>query len=225
MTIQEFHNNIDIELDKTLDFEYPYILPEQKDYWLNKAQSRIIKQRMYPKDPRLKGFEDTQKRIEDLRSLIKDSEELTPTTSGTKYLITLPNDYLYLVRHRCKTIDSICGLKTVKGVLAKQENLDSMFDDPFWKPIADEPLYYFLGNKLVYETEGNFTLSKAMLTYIKIPTQMRLGSQYSTVTTDIQCELTEQIHHEILDLTIAMLLENIESQRYQTNLNELTKIE
>lgn len=225
MTTQEFHTNIDIELDKTLDFEYPYILPEQKDYWLNKAQGRIIKQRMYPQNPNQKGFEENQKRIEDLRTLIKESGVLTPATSGTKYTITLPNDYLYLVRHRCNTIDSTCGAKNVGGLLIKQEFVNQMLKDPFWKPSAEEPLYYFIGNNIVYETQSTYTLSNTVLTYIKQPNKIQLGSQYTDITEDIECELPIQLHQEILDLTVSMLLENIESQRYQTNLNELTKTE
>ena len=45
MTVQEFHIAIGLEVDKTLDFEYPYMSPEQIDYWLNKAQDRFVKQR------------------------------------------------------------------------------------------------------------------------------------------------------------------------------------
>ena len=55
MTIQEFHINFDIELDKTLDFEYPYIQPEQKDYWLNKAQDVVVKLKYDPQNPQNKG--------------------------------------------------------------------------------------------------------------------------------------------------------------------------
>jgi len=220
MTIQDFHNNFNIEVDKTLDFEYPYMLPEQIDYWLNKAQDRFIKERLYPKDPRAKGFEETQKRIEDLRTIVKPSGAITPVTSGTNYVTTLPNDYLYLVRHRCTT-SSTCGVKNVGGILTKEEFLNQMIKDPFWKPTAEEPLYYFIGNTIVYETLGNFLITQTNITYVKDPLRLQLGSQYTTVTSDVGCELPEQSHQEILDIAVSMVLENIESQRYQTNLNEL----
>lgn len=220
MTIQDFHNNFNIEVDKTLDFEYPYMLPEQIDYWLNKAQARFIKERLYPKDPNMKGFEETQKRIEDLRTIVKTSEALTPVTSGANYIITLPNDYLYLVRHRCTTVGT-CGTKSVGGLLTIQEFINQMLKDPFWKPTADEPIYYFIGDSIVYETLGDFIISETTLTYVKEPLELRLGSQYINPTTDVNCELPEQSHQEILDIAVSMALENIESQRYQSNLNEL----
>lgn len=223
MTIQEFHNNIDIELDKTLDFEYPYILPEQKDYWLNKAQDRFIKDKLYPQDTNKKGFEESQQRIDQLRTLIKESAELTPVSALTKYTINLPNDYLYLVRHRCTTTDSTCGTKQVGGILAKQEYINEMLINPFWKPSAEEPLYYFLNNNIIYESLGNYILNNSLLTYIKTPLKITYGTQYSIPVTDIECELPVHTHQDLLNITVSMLLENIESQRYQTNLNELTK--
>lgn len=225
MTIRDFHNNFDIEVDKTIDFEYPYILPEQKDYWINKSIGRFVKERTYPKNPNQKGFEETQKRIEDLRTLVVQSSNLIPTLTGTEYTITLPTDYLYLVRHKCTTADSTCGEKNVGGILTKEEFINQMIKDPFWKPTAEEPLYYFLGNTIVYETLGTFVLNNTKLTYIKQPAVVRLGTDYQTPTTDIQCDLPEQSHQEILDIAISMFLENIESQRYQTNLNELSKTE
>lgn len=220
MTIQDFHNNFNIEVDKTQDFEYPYMLPEQIDYWLNKGQERFIKERLYPKDPNLKGFEETQKRIEDLRTIVKQSEALTPVTSGTNYIITLPNDYLYLVRHRCTTTDT-CGIKNVGGILTIQEFINQMLKDPFWKPTAEEPIYYFLGDNIVYETLGDFSVTSTNLTYVKNPVRIQLGSQYIDPTDDVDSELPEQSHQEILDIAVSMALENIESQRYQSNLNEL----
>lgn len=222
MTVQEFHINFDILVDKTIDFESPYILPEQKDFWLNKAQDRFTKSKLYPNDPREKGFEETQRRIDDLRTLVKNPPEYTPVQDGTKYITQLPNDYLYLVRHRCKTTDSY-GVKDVGGILSKQEFLNQMLKDPFWKPTTTEPLYYFVGNNIVYETLGDFTVTKTNLTYIKEPLKIQLGSQYVDTLPDQNCELPEHTHTEILDMAVSMFLENIESQRYQTNLNELNK--
>lgn len=225
MTIQEFHINFNLELDKTLDFEYPYMLPEQIDYWLNKAQDRFIKDRAFPQDPRKKGFEVSQKRIDDLRNIVVPSGAITPTLVDNAYYIELPEDYRYLVRHRCITDDGDCGQRQVGGLPVQEDDINQLLKDPFWEPIADEPLYYFNGNTIVYETKGNYTLLNTKLTYIKIPNQLRLGEQYQEVTTNVECELSEYTHHEILDIAVSMVLENIESQRYQTNLNELNKTE
>lgn len=225
MTIQEFHTNFYQELDKTQDFEYPAFQPEQIDYWLNKAQQRFIESRLYPKDPRFKGFEGNQKRIDDLKSLVKKSDAITPVADGTIYYSQLPNDYLHLIRHWCITNDSTCGTKSVGGVQVQQDDLNKLLKDPFWRPVANEPLFYLMGNKIVYEQVVGFAITETRLNYIKKPVQMKLGSQYVEISDDIDCELDSPTHQEILDIAISMVLENIESQRYQTNLNELNKTE
>lgn len=225
MTIQDFHINFDIELDKTLDFEYPYISTEQKDYWLNKAQDQLVYDCVEPNDPKDKSFEETQDELEKIRTIVIESPNITPTVSGTKYTSILPADYLYRLRHRCTTVDTNCGTKNVGGILAKQLYLNNMLKDPFWKPSAEEPLYYILGNTIKYETLGLFTIVGTQLTYVKNPINMKLGSQYISPSTDVNCELPEYSHSEVLARAISMILENIESQRYQSNLNELNKIE
>ncbi len=225
MTVQEFHIAFDIELDKTLDFDYPYITPEQKDYWLNKGQDRFIKQRAFGNNLTKRSFEENEKRIDDLRTIVKPSIPLTATHVGTEYSITLPNDYLFLFRHRVKTNSSKYGDQIVSGIQTKQDQINIFLIDPFWQPIPIEPLYYVLGNSIIYETQGAFTVTESYITYIKKYARIQYGTIYSSPITDIQCELPIHTHQEILDITISMMLENIESQRYQTNLNELTKSE
>lgn len=222
MTLQEFHLNFDIELDKTLDFEYPYILPEKKDYWLNKAQDRIVKSRAFGNNQFKTTFEETEKRIDDLRTIVKQSSAIAPTSSGNIYSTTLPTDYKFLVRHQCAT-NSLSTL--VGGVQVDNDELNILLKDPFWSPDAIQPLFYIMGNSIVYETKGAFTVTNTVLTYIKQYNKIQYGTQYINPTTDINTELPEHLHQEILDIAISMTLENIDSQRYQTNLNELTKIE
>lgn len=226
MTIQEFHIGFDIELDKTLDFEYPYISPEKKDYWLNKAQERFIKSRAFGNNLFRTSFEESEKRIDDLRIIVKTSSPINTTNIGNNFFTALPEDYLYLFRHRCNIIKTDCETpQLVAGIQATNDEINILLKDPFWEPIPDEPLFYIEGSSLVYETEGNFTVQSSILTYIRKYAQMQYGSQYISPIADVDCELADHTHHEILDIAIAMVLENIESPRYQTNLNELTKIE
>ena len=225
MTIKEFHINFGIELDKTQDFEYPSFQPEQIDYWLNKAQYRFIKQRAYPTDRNKPGFEENQKRIDDLRPLVRQSSTINPFLTGTTYNAFLPDDYLYLVRHRCITSDDTCGEKSVGGLQVREDQINQMLKDPFWTPTAEEPLYYINGDTLIYETKGNYQLISSDVTYIKIPSKITLGTEYTDPIPDSNTELLPEVHNEILDIAVSMVLENIESQRYQSNLNELNKTE
>lgn len=224
MNIQEIHQAVDVELDKSLDFEYPYILAEVKDYWLNKSQIEVTNLYAYPEEIQRKGFEHGERRIDELRELVVETPLLTPVKEGTTYKITLPNDYFHLVRQRCVTT-SLTGHKTleVEGIQTNNDEVGVLKKNPFWEPIMEEPLYYILGNSIIYETLDNFTIEGVKLTYLKFPRKMQLGSQYSggTVLPDINCEFTtEDMQHKIIDKAVLMLLENLESQRYNTKLNE-----
>lgn len=227
MTIEEFHINFDIELDKTLDFEYPYISPEQKDYWLNKAQDEIIYNCISPYNSKERSFEETGDKLEDIRTLIIESPVINTYTNdqGNTYITNLPNNYLYRLRHTCNTYNDVCKLKKVGGVYTKQLYINNVLEDPFWTPSVSQPIYYIVGNTIKYPTKGEFIVSGTYLTYVKIPNSMKLGSKYIDPTDNIECELPKYAHIKVLAKAVSMVLENIESQRYQTNLNELNKIE
>jgi hypothetical protein len=226
MTIQEFHIAFNLEIDKTADFELPYMSPEQIDYWLNKAQNRFVSSRAFGTNPLGKAFEENEKRIDDLRTIVERPSAIAAVLlEDNVYIVSLPDDYQYLMRHQCTVISDKYGSKLLKGIQTKQDQIDIYIEDPFWGPSPEEPLYYLLGNNIVYETLGLFTIQDARITYIRIPVKLQYGSQYIDPTDDITCELPVHTHQEIVDIAVSMVLENIESQRYQTNLNELTKTE
>lgn len=222
MSPLEIHIAIRNELDKTQDFQYPDFQPEQIDYWANKAYELWIDDTAYPMTQGKLPFEYNQKRIDELKDLIKFHRANT-TQNLTEFVIELPNDYRHLVRHECITTKGNTS-KTVSGIITKQDYINLQKKDPFWKPIASEPLYYIMGNELIYETDGSFSVDNATLTYIKQPVHMQLGSEYTSPTIDISWEITsEYVQHQIINRCVSMMLENIESPRYQTNLNEYNK--
>lgn len=222
MNIQEIHQALDVELDKSLDLEFPYILPEVKDYWLNKAQIEIINLYAYPQNNQLKGFEHGERRIDELREITVISPSITPTKVGSVYEIILPNDYFHLVRHRCN-VSNLTQTKILEvgGIQTKQDKINVLYKNPFWEPILEEPLFYILGDKIYYETRDNFIVNSTKLTYLRFPAKMQYGTSYSNPTVNVECDFTtEDMQHKIIDKAVTMLLENLESQRYGTKLNE-----
>lgn len=224
MTIQEFHQAFNLRSDKTQDYEYPYLSPEQIDFWLNEAQDEFVKSRAFGNNLRRDGFEETQKRVDDLKTIVKKSS-ITPTKSTNTYINILPNDYLYLVRHSCTVVSANCGTQVVGGNQVTHDEINEVVIDPFWKPDFDEPIYYFENGSLVQEGASDYNITNTSITYIKQYNKLRYGTSYINPTTDVQCELPIHTHSEIVKLATSMFLENIESPRYQSNLNELTKTE
>lgn len=71
MNITEMHRAFRIGLDKTTNLSLPDFLPEEIDFWLNSAIRKFVKTRYSGNNPKAEGFEQTQKRTDDLRTLVK----------------------------------------------------------------------------------------------------------------------------------------------------------
>jgi hypothetical protein len=120
MDITEMHLNIDLELNKLNSNLYEIILPQEKDYFLNRAQERFIKQRYGAmSNSKREGFEMSQKRIDDLRNLLVpnyyDKCFRLPVTDfdySNKLKFYFPGDYMFLTSSRSKMKHNYCGVLT-----------------------------------------------------------------------------------------------------------------
>lgn len=116
MTVKDLHIAIDLELNKVNSNLYDIILPQEKDYFLNRAQERFIKQRYTAiSNTKQRGFEMSQKRIDDLRNLLipnyYDKVYQLPSTDfdvDTKARFYFPDDYLFLTSNRSKVYYNDC---------------------------------------------------------------------------------------------------------------------
>ena len=112
MTVNEMHIAVNLGVQKIASFQVDNLLPQEIDHELNLAMTRFVKQRYNFSSNRLgKGFEQSQKRIDDLRTLVVEHTGLT-TSEGVVFnsnysdiyidRYTLPLDYLFLVSVRAK---------------------------------------------------------------------------------------------------------------------------
>jgi hypothetical protein len=115
MTVNEMHIAVNLGVQKLASLQADVLLPEEIDFELNLAMLRFIKQRYNTaSNVKNKGFEQSQKRIDDLRILVARHQGTTftegyltdnlggyiYTTNNTNIYVdkyTLPLDYLYLV--------------------------------------------------------------------------------------------------------------------------------
>lgn len=103
MTIQEMHIAVNLGVQKIASFQVDNLLPQEIDHELNNAMDRFIKQRYIPMGNKYRrGFEQSQKRIDDLRNLVVDHRVRTEyggqsITGFTIDRAKLPNDYMFLV--------------------------------------------------------------------------------------------------------------------------------
>ena len=113
MNVNEMHIAVQQGVDKINSLQADMLLPQEIDIELNKSQTRFINTKYGGNNAYRQGFEQSQKRIDDLRSLVR--EYVAPTTFKEQYnnsiwvdQFQLPRDYMYLVNQRSELFIDDC---------------------------------------------------------------------------------------------------------------------
>jgi hypothetical protein len=119
MNIDEMHIAFRIGLDKTTSGSYPDFLPEEIDYWLNIATREFVKTRYSGANSKQEAFEQTQKRTEDLKTLVKNT--LIEMNSVSKCRSYAYQDYVcrFDIGNR---VNSYLGFLPIKQKIINTEN-------------------------------------------------------------------------------------------------------
>jgi hypothetical protein len=231
MTIAEMHQEFLVLIDKSNSLEYPDFLPEEIDLFLNKSQDQLVKNKFSGNNAKKESIEETQKRMDDLRNLIKNFNYIVPasvlSTASQKpnsRLIPLPTDYWFSLQDDIDITKS-CGV--VSNVWVKtisHDRYNRIMDDPFNKPGDDFVVKLFIdGNQVeIITSDSNATISNSItyhLRYLAKPTTMSLSNPTQN------CVLADHIHREIIDLAVNMALEDISSDRFKTQIIETQRNE
>ncbi|HEY8364244.1 MAG TPA: hypothetical protein VIK84_01620 [Haloplasmataceae bacterium] len=232
MTNTEMILEFKLTLDKVDSSSYPDFADEEIYFFLNESQDRIIKTRYSRNNLYKSGFEEIQKRIDDLSNIVvtnyaavtsvsteTNTYKIDISTLYTDEAHTTPSteSYMFYLRSRPRVVKTGCTSKYINKVkLVQHDDLAYILEDPFNKPILLEPVIYFERGDIYLVTDGTFTIDKCKLTYIKRPAK---------IDEDTDCELAEYLHKEIVQMAVNIALESIESPRQQTQGNQLNTIE
>jgi hypothetical protein len=236
-TVQQMILSYKLKLDKIDSSAYPDIQEPEIKYWLDEAANRFVKQRYERTNRKRKGFEESQKRTDDLRTTVKRLNVIavTPVTDiNDAFSLTLPNDYRYLVKIKLN-VTYPCNGSTISDVVipkqVEQDDIHVLLKDPFNRPTEEKPLFVMEGNQIIIYTGGLSTIVSGDITYINLFYRLQPGAvNYDSsvdhyINTDVYDALADDTHDEVVDIAVKLTLENIESQRYQTNSAEITEQE
>jgi len=230
MTVSEMHTAFRLHLDKSSSLVgIPDFLPEEIDFWLNEAQDRFIKQRMFGDNYMRTGLEQNQKRIDDLRNLVillldgaltasdiavNVKEYTLPINDGTSpYMFYISSTvYKYTTGSGHKFADDSETLQ-VKDII-QHERLKDYLKDGINDPYIRRPLVTFYGDKIAFIYGDEFVPTTCDITYLKRPKKLVLSSPTGYQTTT--CELAVHTHPEIAVMAADLVIENTESPRVQT---------
>lgn len=233
MNISEMHTAFRLELDKVNSLQYPDFTIIEIDYWLNRAIREFVKTRYSGINPKRDSFEQTQKRIEDLRTLVREVTVPCTIIGATKangYVLTsgfsnvvFTSDPYWLSLGEEVELMLPGSIRLISGVTeVTADEYKAEMDNPYSTYILHynkaKPLRLFYNNTIEFITDGTYSVLNAIIRYIKKP-------QTVSYNTSTNCDLPEITHDEIVSLSVRLALENIEQPRYQTYSQEVSVME
>jgi len=232
MTISEMHDAFKLELDKIESLQYPSFTTNEIDYWLNRAIREFVKTRYSGINPKREGFEQSQKRIDDLRTLVREVTVPCTITGAIK-----PNGYVltdgfgnaqFSTAAYWLSLGEEVSITPTGSTAIRQGVTEITYDEYTYEldnPYSTYRLHYgkakplrlFYNNTIEFISDGTYAVNNAYIRYIKSPVEV----VYST----IDCDLPENTHDEIVSLSVRLALENIEQPRHQSYSQEVSVME
>jgi hypothetical protein len=239
MNVQEMHYDFKIKFNKLDSNDYRDFQVPEIDWLLNEAQEVFLKQRYGINNTTQKGFEGSQKRIDDLRNLVMKNESLPASQvvlDPVSYDATLPSDYIFAIRVQAVANSTTCGDKTLICKPTQHDDLSNCLLDPNYNPSyewGEMPIVYGTisnltagANRIFGYTDGSFTVTSFILDYLREPARIAFpggvtGGQYNLpdgspiVLPNQDCELPEHTHREIVDIATMIAAGDINHPGYQ----------
>lgn len=148
MDIVEMHRAFKIGIDKIDSQQVPPFENEEIDLLLNQGQDRFVKQRYGGNNVYKTGFEQTQKRIDDLRTIVvrQDGSVKPFVNEDNVYEFSVPRDYNYLINLRICTTKASCGKDFIntslyigsyrdRSIVISKTHIDPIGTGPHFHPI------------------------------------------------------------------------------------------
>ena len=199
---------------------------EDSLFWMNQAISKFVKLRFNGDFVHKTGYEETEKRRQDLISLFRTVSISPITKSETHanydgYSITYPSDFLYALNEDVM-IDSVNGGHEMDTCVFEctqdsfMYRINNSLTDFHYKYHRARPLRIRLDNGCKLLTDKNYTIKSYTLGYLKKPTELTLENPRSEYT-----DFSDDIMYEIIKMAAQMYIENQADQRYRTITNEV----
>lgn len=226
MQVQELHYQFKLNMDRVDTLSNPDFNAAEIDWLLNEAQLIFVKQRYSTNNLKRSGFENTQKRIDDLSPLVvkfPTQPAITPTLTSGIYevpLSSLAYQYLFLVNIYVDATINNCSVR-VPLKFVQHDDIARTLRDPFDGP-SDESFPYNFGaasttGTSIYIYPGSYTIENVYIEYLRYPSRISRGTYTyidGTVYPPATSELPDHTHPEIVDIATQLASLNIESPEY-----------
>lgn len=214
--------------------------------FLNEAIDKFYKTRYSGLNLWKSGFEQTQKRTDDLRNLVKsktyplnDKDASTPIEkNGNEYNVTLPSDYTILLGDTAGIVPNTgnpCWPKDSKGdyIVKPVDTLESTIEtidrqkaDPLseyhLKYCTARPLKLIAGDKIYLYTDGNYEVSEYTIKYLSKPAML---TNADLMSTEEYSSFPAHAHMEIVKIAVELYMATKPVQHYSAYAGEVQTME
>lgn len=239
------NRQLQIEFERRLQLMDPELVRTNKlssdtiFSFINEAIDKFYKTRYSGINAKSEGFEQSQKRIDDLRNLIKTAsftEEII--NNGNIYTIELPEDYVLMLgdvagilptegNEQCWEIDEEGDyvVKRADTIEATIENIDRQLNNSLsehlLKYCTARPLKLIQGNQVILYTDGKYSVANYQITYLSKPQFLDSSNISNTEYTS----LPEHTHMEIVKMAVQLYLATKPMQHYSAYSSEVNNME
>lgn len=230
----ELLESFELELNK-LDDNFTKPTTNTTEYFLNAGLDKFWKTRYSQNNPKVKGFEQIQKRIDDLRTLVAEVTLVPDTTSKDLYTVTIPEDYVILLGDTagispadgytdpCWELDSdgnyvIHYSDVLEGSIETIDRIkENSLSEYHLRYTKAKPIRLLSGNEIKLYTDGKYKVSKYILHYLRKPHYIDIHTEPFKEYTD----MPEHTHLEIVKLAVQLYIENQANPRYNSYTQEV----
>lgn len=195
---------------------------EDSLFWLNQAVSKFTKTRANGDLVHKQGFEQTEKRRNDLIHLLKsesyDLAGVAPINGQGyyEYLISYPEDHLYTLSEDVIISDKNGENALVTSIFECTQDsfmyrITNSLSDFHYKFGKARPIRVRTASGCKLLTDTNYIVKKYTLGYIKQPDEITLDGTVKEYT-----DFDTSTMYEIIKIAAQMYIENQKDQRYQT---------
>lgn len=208
--------------------------------FINEAIDKFWKTRYSGLNYKQRGFEQDQKRTDDLRTLVtkhtyKDTD--ISKINQVEYTVTLPDDYVILlgdtagispvdgVINNCWEKDALGNYKikysdTIEGTIETVDRIkENSLSEYHLKYTKAKPIRLIQDNTITLYTDGQYKVSEYTIEYLKKPSKVDL----KTNPTDEYTDLPSHTHMEVVKLAVQLILATLPN--YNVYSNEVNSME
>ena len=241
MTIRQ----LQIEFERRLQLMDPELVGTNKlnsdtiFSFINEAIDKFYKTRYSGINSKSEGFEQSQKRIDDLRNLIKTTIFTDQIINeGNIYKVELPKDYVLMLGDtagitpldeyaQCWELNENGDyvIKYNDAIEATIETIDRQLNNSLSEHLLKycnaRPLKLIQGNDVLLYTDGKYKVSEYKITYLSKP----LFIDSSNIANTEYTSLPEHTHMEIVKIAVQLYLATKPMQHYSAYSTEVNNME